>query len=125
MKPILTVRNTKREKMGNIIRIRKYTLNSLAELTTYIDKCITDLNYLEEEGLEINEIYYELIYEFSDSISNNLEVTNFQDYNRIKNYIKRADIVLNSAFQDKDPEPIISSFNNLKGNLIKLNVLNQ
>ena len=125
MESSVSVTNTKREYMGNIIRIKKYTVHSLAALTTYIDKCITDLNYLQDDGLEINEIYYDLIYDFSVLLSNDLEVRTYQEYKQIKNYIKRADIVLDSAFIDKDPEPIISSFDKLIRNLIKLNVLNQ
>ena len=42
--------NSKRKNQENIIRTRKYTINSLAFITTYIDKCITHLNYLEEKG---------------------------------------------------------------------------
>lgn len=116
---------TKREYMGNVIRIRKYTLNSLAALTEYVDSCITKLNYLQDEGIEIDEMYYDLIYNFSNLLSNNLKVKNYQEYKQITNYIKRADIVLDSAFKDKDPGPIISSFDKLKRNLIKLEVLSQ
>jgi len=123
MESTLRVPTRKREHMGNAIRIRKYTLNSLATLTVYIDKCITDLNYLQDNGIEIDEMYHDLIYDFNLLLSDNLEVRNYKEYKQIKNYVKRADIVLESAFQDKDPGPIISSFDKLKRNLIKLNVL--
>ena len=117
--------SSKREYMSNEIKIKKYTLNSLAALTSYLDKCITDLNYLQDDDLEISDMYYDLIYEFSIFLLNNLEVKNYHEFKQIENYIRRADIVLDSSFQDKNPGSIISSFDKLKRNLIKLKVLTQ
>ena len=103
--------------------IRRYTTMASAKILTFVDNCVRSLNYLKNEGFEIDDLYYQRLSEFSDIISNNLIVNDYKTYQKIKSYINMASLVADSGFNHKDPGSVISSFYGLKNNLNKLNVI--
>lgn len=104
--------------------IRRYTSMASAELLSFVDKCFRSLNYLKNDGFEIDELYYQRLSEFSDLISTKLTVKDYHTYQRIQAYINMATVVVDSGFNHKDPGSILSSFYGLKNNLNELDILN-
>ena len=111
------------ENLNIILPIRRYTNMASAKLLTFVDKCVRSLNYLKNDGFEIDDLYYQRLSEFTDIISTKLSVKDYNTYQKIKSYINMALVVVDSAFNHKDPGSLISSFYGLKNNLNKLNVI--
>ncbi|RAP54476.1 MAG: hypothetical protein BZ137_01995 [Methanosphaera sp. rholeuAM130] len=115
--------STIQENLKINLPIRRYTNMASAKILTFIDKCVRSLNYLENDGFEIDDLYYQRLSEFSDIISTKLTVNDYKTYQKIKSYINMAVVVADSGFNHKDPGSVISSFYGLKNNLNKLNVI--
>ena len=111
------------ENLNIILPIRRYTNMASVKLLTFVDKCVRSLNYLKNDGFEIDDLYYQRLSEFTDIISTKLSVKDYNTYQKIKSYINMALVVVDSAFNHKDPGSLISSFYGLKNNLNKLNVI--
>ena len=103
--------------------IRKYTNMASAKILSFIDKCVRSLNYMKNDGFDIDDLYFQRLSEFSDIISTKLSVKDFSTFQRIKSYINMANVILDSGFNHKDPGSVISSFYGFKNNIIKLNVI--
>ena len=115
--------NIIQENLQINLPIMRYTNMASAKILTFVDKCVRSLNYLKNEGFEIDDLYYQRLSEFTDTISNKLIVNDYKTYQKIKSYINMASLIVDSGFNHKDPGSVISSFYNLKNNLNKLNVI--
>ena len=111
------------ENLNINLPIRRYTNMASVELLTYVDKCVRSLKYLENEGFEIDDLYYQRLSEFSDIITGKLIVKDYRTYQRINYYVQMAIIVVDSGFNYNDPGSVISSFYGLKNNINRLNVM--
>jgi len=78
--------------------IRRYTHMAWAKILTFIEKCVRSLNYLTNDGLEIDELYYKRLSEFSDIITKKLTVNDYKTYQKIKSYINMTIVVVDSGF---------------------------
>ena len=63
-----------------------YTSKSSADIFSFIDYCFRSLNYLENEGFEIDVLYYQRLSEFYTMVSSKLIVEDYYNYQKIKSY---------------------------------------
>ena len=113
------------EKMNNSMKIRMYTHKSSGLLSTLLDKCLKYMTTLEKEGCEINSIFYENLYEFSNLVTSQLLVQKYEDYEELNTDIELADIMLDNAYEEKDIGQILSVIYDLRDDMIEMGVFGE
>ena len=76
----------------------------LKEILSFSDKVSNPLKLLEENGIEVNEKYYDYIIELNELASNNLHVNNSHDFNKAMSVIRSSELLINRSFINQDLE---------------------
>ena len=108
------------EKMNNSIKVRMYTHNSSGLLSTLLNKSLKYMTTLENKGYEINHIFYENLYEFSNLITSKLLVQKYEDYEELNTDIELANIMIDHAYVEKDIGQILSIIYDLRDDMIEM-----
>lgn len=100
----------------------RYTSAIFSKIVDFNNKVIDGLKMLKEEGITVNDTYFEYIDKINNLAYRHLCVKTSEEYNRILGAIGAGDVLVNKGILDKDIEALSQGLYNLGYFLNDLNV---
>lgn len=110
------------ENQVNKINFIRYNAIALGKIEEINLKFIEGLKIVEDEGQDINSVYYDRIDELSNLAQNKLNISNLKDFNKVMAFIELADLMLNRGIKDKSLDRLTAGFYGLKVDLESLDI---
>lgn len=110
------------ENQVNKINFIRYNAIALGKIEEINLKFIEGLKIVEDEGQDINSVYYDRIDELSNLAQNKLNISNLKDFNKVMAFIELADLMLNRGIKDKSLDCLTAGFYGLKVDLESLDI---
>ena len=111
--------------INNSIRKKMFTCMVSGRIFSYINRFIDTLNNFKKEDFEIDDIYYQKVIKLSDLVTMDLTINDEQTYSKMLASINIANLLLNNGIENKDFDSILTSFYDLKRDLIELELIKE
>lgn len=102
--------------LNNQIKLKRYNFIAGGRIEEFNEKIIEGLNIFKEEGMEVNNIYYQRVCELS-SLSENLNITSIDEFNRVMAFVDVAFFMIRKGINNLDFECMISGLYGLDNDL--------
>lgn len=103
----------------------RYSSSIFSKIVTFNNKVLEGFKLLEDDGIEINDRYYEYIIELDELASNNLCIDDFNDFNKAFSAIRSSELLIDNGILNKDLECITEGLYGLGFILEDLGILKQ
>lgn len=86
-------------------------------LSDFNKKVVKAFEMLEDEGIEIDPLYYNRIAQLTDYVNNKLSIDDYDDFKRIISFIELSEILIKQGTEEKDFDCLTEGIYTLKSNL--------
>ncbi len=103
--------------INNFLMVNEYHYLIGLRLSDFNKKIVKAFEILKNNGIEIDQLYYNRIAQLTDYVNNKLNIENYEDFKRIISFIELSEILVNQGIEDNDFDCLTEGLYSLKSNL--------